>query len=275
MKHILIPIDFSDTGNNALEYALELARISGADCTLLHAWEVPYDLASQVENRVQEIQRNAKQELEVLLQQIRTEPRYEQLILGCRLEEGKPERVILDVAEETAVDLVVMGLSNPKRVEAFISGNIGAEVLDRSKVPVLAIPAGVSFIPPKEIIYASELREDDFRKLEDLSRWAKLFNARLRIVHVSEENTHEEKSRFREFIEEVEVRITYPYVTEEWRMADGVEEGILSMVAETDGVIVAMTHHHKSFLKKMFGHSHTLTIASKIQVPLLVYLKEK
>lgn len=275
MKHILIPTDFSDTARNALEYALELALLSGAECTLVHAWEMPYDFASQLDNRIGAIQKNARLKFERLVEEVKKEPRFQQVNLHYVIEEGVPARVILDVAEENEVDLVVIGLSRPNGLETFIAGNTGADVLGRSYVPVLAVPLETSFVSPSEIIYAAEYRQEDILHLEELSQWARLFNARLRIIHIEEEKTHEEKLRFRGFLEEVEDRLSYPYVSQELRVADEVEVGILKVAEESERIILAMTHYHKSFLKKIFGHSHTKAIAYKTKVPLLVYFEKE
>src|ERR1035438_8203878 len=41
MKTILVPTDYSDTANNALQYAVELAKFSKAKIILLHVYPIP------------------------------------------------------------------------------------------------------------------------------------------------------------------------------------------------------------------------------------------
>ena len=43
IRHILFPTDFSENADNALPYALEMACQFGAELTLFHAIEEPYD----------------------------------------------------------------------------------------------------------------------------------------------------------------------------------------------------------------------------------------
>lgn len=275
MKHILIPTDFSDNASNALHFALELARMTKAKCTLLHAYEMPYDFASQMENRIVAIRENAKKELNKLLAQIKDDSRYNSLEVDFLLEEGAPERVVTDVAEEQAADLIVIGLSKHSGFETFTGDNTGAEVVDRSHVPVLAIPEKVKFSRPKEIVYAAEYRDEDIENLAGLSEWARLFDAQLKVIHVAEKKEKDEKLRFRGFDRELEDRLSYPYVNHELHTADEVEEGILEAVADREGVILSMAHYHKSFMKKIFGSSHTKSIALKARVPLLVYFENE
>ena len=44
MKTIVIPTDFSDIANNAMQYGLEMAKATNASVTLLHVFQVPVSL---------------------------------------------------------------------------------------------------------------------------------------------------------------------------------------------------------------------------------------
>lgn len=271
MKHIFIPTDFSDSSDNALRYALELALITKAKCTLLHAYEMPSDFASQVENRIVAIREKAKKKLNNLLNELQADERYGQLEMDCLLKEGSAEEEVAELAEGKGADLIVIGITKHSRIENIAGENTGAELVGRSQVPVLAIPEKAVFSRPREIVYAAEYREEDLENLEELSQWAKLFDAQLKVVHIADKKGEDEKLRFKDFERDLDERLSYPYVNNELHVSDEVEEGILETVAGREGVILSMAHYHKSFLKKIFGSSHTKTIALKTMVPLLVY----
>lgn len=275
MKHILIPTDLTDNATNALYYALELAREAKAKCTLLHAYEMPYDFASQMENRIVAIRENAGKKLKKLLHQLQEDARYSGLEIDYQLEEGTAERVVIDVAEEQGVDLIVIGLSKHSGFDTFTGDNTGAEVVDRSRVPVLAIPEKVTFTRPSAIVYAAEYRDEDIENLEALSEWARLFDAELRVIHVAGKKAKDEKLRFKGFERELDDRLSYPFVNHELHTAKEVEDGILEAVADREGIILSMAHYHKSFLKDIFGTSHTKNIALKTRVPLLVFYEDE
>lgn len=274
MKHILIPTDFSETANNAVQYALELSLLTGAACTLVHAYEMPYDFASQMENRIVAIEKNARKKLQEYVEQLKQDTRYQSIRFHLFVEEGTPAGVVEDLSEEAKADLVVIGLSKHSGWENFLSGNTGAEVVERSRVPVLAVPDGMPYTKPREIVYAAAYREEDVENLEELSIFAKLFDARLRVIHIAEENTAEEKHRFRGFSEEVKDTLSYPHVVQELHIADDVEEGI-QKAAGTEGAIISMAHYHKPFIKDLFSKSHTEEMAKEARVPLLVLYEEE
>lgn len=274
MKHILIPTDFSETANNAVQYALELSLLTGAACTLVHAYEMPYDFASQMENRIVAIEKNARKKLQEYVEQLKQDARYQSIRFHLFVEEGTPAGVVEDLSEEAEADLVVIGLNKHSGWENFLSGNTGAEVVERSRVPVLAVPAGMAYTKPREIVYAAAYREEDVENLEELSVFARLFDARLRVIHIAEKNTAEEKHRFRGFSEEVKDTLSYPHVVQELHIADDVEEGI-QKAAGTEGAIISMAHYHKPFFKDLFSKSHTEEMAKEARVPLLVLYEEE
>ncbi len=274
MKHILIPTDFSETADNALQYALELALLSGAACTLVHAYEMPYDFAAQMENRVIAIQKNARKKLHDYVEKIKEDPKYQSIRFNLKVEEGTPESVVEDLTEDVGADMVVIGLNKHSGWDSFFDGNTGAEVIERSRVPVLAVPARYRFTRPKEIVYAAAYREEDLQNLEELARFARLFDARLRVVHITRKSTQEEKLRFRGFSEEIQDKLSYPNVVQELHVADDVEDGIKS-AAGSEGVIISMAHYHKSFFKDLFNKSHTEEMAKETLVPLLVFYEEE
>jgi nucleotide-binding universal stress UspA family protein len=41
MKTIVVPTDFSDISNNAIDYAVDLAKATGCSILVFHAYQVP------------------------------------------------------------------------------------------------------------------------------------------------------------------------------------------------------------------------------------------
>ncbi|MBK7854728.1 MAG: universal stress protein [Bacteroidetes bacterium] len=48
MKKILVPVDFSDNSENALEYACELGKKLNAEVFILHSYHVPVPVSEVV-----------------------------------------------------------------------------------------------------------------------------------------------------------------------------------------------------------------------------------
>jgi universal stress protein A len=104
-KNILMPVDLSDTHQQAIEIAAELARESGGQVTLLHVVEVIPGLWMEEERDFYDrIEAAAREHLTKLGRQLeaRQVPRREEVIFGNRAEE------IVRYAAETGSDLIVL-----------------------------------------------------------------------------------------------------------------------------------------------------------------------
>lgn len=275
MKHILIPTDFSETANNALLYGLELALAIKAEVTLLHAYEMPRDFMAEMENRIVAMRKNSLKKLEAYVEELKKEEKYAGLKLHLSAKEGSPAEVVEKLSEEIVADLVIIGLSRNKGWNTFFSGGNGEEIVENSRMPVLAVPSGVRFHKPKEIVYAAAYREEDMQNIQELAAFAKPFDARIRVVHVIKKESKEARLRYRGFKEEVQDALSYPYLEQELFVADDVEDGIHKAIANNSGVILSMAHYHKSFFKGMFAKNYTKEMAKDVRVPLMVFYEEE
>ena len=61
------------------------------------------------------------------------------MVLDCRLLEGDPATAIVEAAEETGADLVVMGTSGRTGLTRLLMGSVAEEVLRHAPCPVLTV----------------------------------------------------------------------------------------------------------------------------------------
>jgi len=143
IRKILVPVDFSEASRKALEEALQLGKICGAQVDLLHVWEPPRYLAPDVMLSVpgwsaQSMEtfnlREARTAVQVFLEQAG----HPGLALGTRIDSGSPPASILRVARE-GYDLIVMGSHGHSRLHRLFLGNVAQRVVAESPVPVLTV----------------------------------------------------------------------------------------------------------------------------------------
>jgi nucleotide-binding universal stress UspA family protein len=137
--HILAPIDFEPSSQEALEVAIDLALAFDARLTVAHALEMPAyaygtlgllpaDLWAPVEQA-------ATKQLESTLAAVRKRmPRAESLFAN-----GPPSVEILRAIELSKADLVVMGTHGRRGLSRVLLGSVAEAVLRASAVPVLTI----------------------------------------------------------------------------------------------------------------------------------------
>ena len=141
-KHLLVPLDGSQFGEKALEYALSLAQQYESKVTLLHVvhdqWqgemkaESPQlnELTKQKESNQSYIYLNAK---EKALQ----EKGY---AVTAIIKSGEPvDRAILDMAATEDVDTIVMSSHGFTGLKRLMFGNTAEKVISQATVPVLLV----------------------------------------------------------------------------------------------------------------------------------------
>lgn len=138
ITNILVPVDHSPFSEQALEYAAELATKLDAKLTLLTVIGIPtYGVpelgvgitASMMDNLVRDNQ-TALDELA---------KRYEAVVGQTLVRAGDARDVILQTAEETKADMIVMGTHGRRGISRALLGSVAEMVVRTSPVPVLTV----------------------------------------------------------------------------------------------------------------------------------------
>jgi universal stress protein A len=141
IKVILHPTDFSPRSEQALQLACALARDAGARLIVLHVLERPLivysgvALAPPAPPPSEEERRKRREQLE----QVR--PADPAVVIERRLEEGDPATAIVQVAQETGCDLIVMGTHGRTGLARLLMGSVAEKVVREAPCLVLTVKA--------------------------------------------------------------------------------------------------------------------------------------
>lgn len=142
IERILVPVDFSEHSQYALDYAAQIAQQLGAKLYLLHVVEpisYPADWGfSQIGfvDLEKELIDAATQELEKMTAELRErgiEVEYE-VRSGSRASD-----VIIEFAKEKNIDIISIGTHGRSGLEHFLFGSTTERVLRKAQCPVLAV----------------------------------------------------------------------------------------------------------------------------------------
>jgi nucleotide-binding universal stress UspA family protein len=140
MQKILVPIDGSEQSSAALEYALE--HFKDADISVINVVdpiEAGYTAQSTVPGYSEEWFEQAKDAADQLFDEAQqTADEYDHE-LDTATEVGRPSRTIVEYAEETDVDHIVIGSHGRSGVSRILLGSVAESVVRRSPVPVTIV----------------------------------------------------------------------------------------------------------------------------------------
>ncbi len=272
MKKVLIPYDFTETSQSALNYGIEIAKYLSANLVLLHISQVPvisseFGLAGY---SMTELFNDHKSAIQKLAQDIRLK---EPLIMDieCHCEIGNAADVIIEFSKVHEIDLLISGIGG--HGSAFMKNIIGSTsvaVARHIDHPLIIVPPGASYKKIQNIAYACDydkqlLNNSSLIRVKYINT---LFDATLHILHVIPEN-HELNAReclIDHYVEQNLEHVSHKtYTITENTVADG----LLNFINhhEIDMVIVEPKKH--AVLHNLFTFSTTNAMAFYSPVPVL------
>ncbi len=272
INKILVPMDMSEVAGNALQYAKELARRTGAEINILHVGTHLVD-ASQplLPQNLEDIKRARMRNIRKKAKEIFASNNLPPVIY----ELGFPIDVITEASKEH--DLIVMGSTGEHGFLDRLLGSISSGVAQKAQCPVLLIPKEFEKLSSSKILCACDpdnIYTDIVDKLLDLSMGSDY--EEIHFVEVLPEGKTGKTKLDEKIIEEVlknnyeDIHFYLDQVT-----SKTVFEG-LNKYAETHeiGVIVMVTEHRKP-LEALFHRSETKKMVMDINRPLLVLHSDK
>lgn len=153
-KKILCPYDFSECGEEALKYALQLAS-EDTRLTLLHVVQFPYtiDAAGFISYDIKEKEIERISEEEALKKVTEWKMKYPTLHIELKfVVNDDPAQAILKTQAENHYELIIMGTRGKNRLSKLPIGSVAESVLHTAGCPVFIIKkeVNVSLVPQKD-----------------------------------------------------------------------------------------------------------------------------
>jgi nucleotide-binding universal stress UspA family protein len=176
--HVLIPVDFSETSPQALDYGLSIAAAFSSRLTLVHVLVLPVEDGAE---------RQARERLAALLP---PSAQATSQILTPRVERRVEDELLRTVAEISA-DLVVLGTRGLGTFKRFLLGSTTEHLLRILPVPMLTVshatPAHPSSSPRiRRILCPTDFSDTAEGGVDMAIDYSRHFGAALELVHVVE-----------------------------------------------------------------------------------------
>ena len=200
---VLIPVDFSNYSMKACEFGFNFAPNMGAEVVLLHIYFTPiyttslpygdvfnYQIAD--EENVKNILQKVHADLNTLSNNIKEKVasgEFPNVKYSCVLREGIPEEEILRYSKENRPRIIIMGTRGKNQKDIDLIGSVTAEVIERSRVPVLAIPENTPFkqlSEAKRIAFITNFDQRDLIAFDTLIAALKPFHFSVSLIHLSD-----------------------------------------------------------------------------------------
>jgi nucleotide-binding universal stress UspA family protein len=146
-RRILVPTDFTDVSNHALDWAIELAASVGASVTVMHSYAIPVvGFPDGALLPTPQLALGMSEAAAAALEAAVAGRRGGAVPLDTVLREGEAWEEIVDVADEVDADLIVVGTHGRHGLARALLGSVAEHVVRTSHRPVLTLSA----VPPEK-----------------------------------------------------------------------------------------------------------------------------
>ena len=197
MNAILVPTDFSETANNALEVAVQLAKKHNSRLILLHMLEIPLHIlpAVNLSNDVQPVQKNHHYDLPPALFYMKlAEKRFTEtselpFLKGIHYEEAIQNHMdfkgIIDSAHKYDAGLIVMGSHGTAPFKNFFVGSNTEKVVRTSDIPVLVIKSKIENFDVKNFVFAINWEDNNREAIIEAYSLSNSLGAKMTLLHIN------------------------------------------------------------------------------------------
>jgi len=275
MKKILVPVDFSEQAQNALDFATELAPKLGASIDVVHVADFPVtadpmgvnmqayfhaDMIKQMEEKIREKLKDFTRDV----------PANN---IGARaFEWGNPFAGISRYLAETPVDMIIMGSKGASGIKGLFIGSVTEKIVRTAKCPVIAIKRKTYVADLKDIVFGNDLKDgqDDLvGKVKDLQS---MLSAKLHIVRI---NTPDKFKPDREALPMLRDFVAH-YNIKDYTLnvySDAYEDqGLIYFADEVGADMIALGTHGKRGLGHFISGSIAEDVVNHAKRPIWTYI---
>lgn len=271
MNNILVPVDFSDTAANAVQYARRFADRMGQSS--IH---VVYVFMPQVDSEypnfippMTEFSKLRHQMLDEFVAGIEAASGTSSVVMQKEVWVGFPADEI--IRRSQAQDLIIMGTTGEGGILNKVFGSVSSAVAQRADCPVILVPSEAAFTPVHRILYASHYEAADQRMVGQLLEFNRIFNAQIHFVHVRDAGSNrfeQEKERiFSTLFTDGEPPFAFEIAEIE---ADSVSEALNEYAEQHHIELVVLVTKRRNFWEQLFHKSQTRNLARITRKPMMV-----
>ncbi len=277
MKNIIVPVDFSEVSEAAVQFAVDLAVENKADVTLLNSARIDYfnDYQYPTFVNTKSLMDEVFESMEQRMSQLVKEFKNQKINIKGKVSHLGLLRAIKEEIETEAVDLCVMGTSGCSGLEELFIGSNTERIVRNIDCPVIAVPHAVDIKSIKKILIPIDLREIRASFLDKVAALQEMFSASIEFVWVKTphnvENEDTVVEELRHLFEDHGIRNYDFFIVKSVFPTDG----IFMEVEQSGANMIAMATHARRGISHWLSGSMTEDTLNHVEVPVWTFKIDK
>jgi nucleotide-binding universal stress UspA family protein len=277
MKKILVPTDFSTCANNAVEFAVQSAKILPVEVTLLHSFEMKENIYTDYMGVNKEFNQILLDDIHNKLAELKKAiEETEGVVVNTYLAKTSLVDAVLQATEELGIDVVVMGTLGAGALKEKLWGSKTAAVIGKTRVPLIVIPFFYEWKKPEKLLLSTNHFEKEPAILDFVFELADLYMTQVHVAVM----TDEDDDKAATFLEHTRKTPQYEKILKEQYSEETLtathlygkefEETLQKHIDENEIDILAMVTYQRGFVDRVFKPSKTKRMSYHTTIPLLV-----
>ena len=273
MSRILVPVDFSSRSEYAVKLAAQIGKKTNCDAHLLHMVELPsgiVDMGAGSNFSIPESMMYLRKVKEKILD-LRDCYFSEKCLVKYSIRFQNPYEGIQEYAKKIDASLIVMGSQGISDFEEMIIGSNTEKIVRTSEIPVIVVKKDSDKFRLKNVVYASNFKDDNKESFKKFLGFAKLFKSKIHLLKVNTigkfENSSVSKEKIKDFIKDFEL----PKSTINVYNDSSVVKGITNFSREMNADLIALSTHGRSGLSNLFNGSITKSVSKNVLKPVITF----
>jgi nucleotide-binding universal stress UspA family protein len=278
MKRILVPCDFEAPSQEAFNFALNIAAISGGEVFVLNVIDLPVvsESAYGVPQYAYSPELLADLKIEARKNFERLRKEYHGTVpVNFTSQQGPVRPVIREFIASQKIDLIIMGAHGSSRWEEFFIGSNTERIVRTSPVPVIAVRKAIDYLAVKHIVLPSKLELNQHHFMDKVKELQKFFHATLHVLFVNTPPNFKRDEESRAALNDFAKEYQLTDFTLDTRNDPYEEDGILQFATETKADMIAMATHGRRGLAHLFTGSIAEEVLVHSEFPLWTYKLNK
>ena len=273
IDHILLPTDFSDVAENALQTAIAISKRQKATLTLLHVVEQGYLLATPESggmalDMLRPLEASAKGRLNEITTSIRAEHEIDVKFIVVV---GHPAFEICRWAAEQKIALIVMGTHGASGLREFFIGSNAYSVVKHSPCPIMTIPGNNRWIDFRKILFPVRMVPEALSKYDFILPIIRLNASSLQIAGIVEKDDPLASAEVKDLVEVMRLKVTEDNIicSGEVHYCDNVAKHVLHLSEAEKPDLVVITATLEKYSKHFFVGPYSQYIVNHAKFPVL------
>ncbi len=261
---ILVPLDFTDVADYALDHAKALAGIFGYNLVLLHV--ISKKLAGKPEESA------ARDRLQAIAAKLAVE---NNLQVDYVIRAGNIFDTISDLADELCAVFIVMGVHG-KRGVTHLVGSYPYKVVCKAHVPVLVVKEKHHHVGFDNIVVPIDFTRRSAQKVAQATKFARFFGAKIRVFgFLSYENKAKiiNKEALLKSVNDYFVKKGVQ-VSTDLMIKPGLDwdEALIMFSEQVEADLIMIVAERGNRFQDVFSSNYTERILDKVNVPVLTIM---